>query len=85
MQLFLKSELQHRDKAQEKYIIAQRRSDYALEHVKLKSRLLIARPAALLSIFAAGACKGLTSNQPKSRRKQALFTFARTAFFNFIG
>ncbi|MEG3768347.1 hypothetical protein [Alteromonas sp. 14N.309.X.WAT.G.H12] len=85
MQLLLKKEQQNRDKAKEKFIIAQRRSDYALEHVKLKTRLLIARPAALCAFFAAGAVKGATSSHPKSKRSQALITFARTAFFNFIG
>ncbi len=85
MNLFLSSALRARDKAQENYKISQYESAVAVNHAKVTARLFVARPETLLTCFGAGAWKGATSDDPPGKRRQALFAFARTAVFNFLG
>ncbi|MBU3023226.1 hypothetical protein [Aestuariibacter sp. A3R04] len=84
MNCFLKDELAARDTAQENYKAAQKNAEYALNDVKLNTRLLMAKPAGLLTFFGAGVYQGATSENPSSKRKKAVFTLFRTALLNML-
>lgn len=82
---FLEKEKQSVTLARRHYHVAQRRTEYATERAKINARLLMARPTSLLTFFGFGAYKGATSDDPPSRRRQAIVTFARTLAFNVLG
>ncbi|WP_218312022.1 hypothetical protein [Alteromonas antoniana] len=82
---FLEKEKQTVSLARKQYHVAQRRTEYATERAKTNARLLVAKPSSLLTFFGFGAYKGATSDNPPSRRRQALVTFARTLAFNVLG
>ncbi|WP_414827808.1 hypothetical protein [Alteromonas sp. H39] len=82
---FLEKERQSVSYAQRQYHVAQRRTDYATERAKIDARLLLAKPTSLLTFFGFGAYKGATSDNPPSRRRQAIVTFIRTVAFNVLG
>ena len=84
MALFLNSELKKCRHAHESYAIAQRRSDYTLARAKIRAKLFMASPEAILAWFTAGAFKGATTDDGKQKSKHALFSIAKTAAFNFI-
>lgn len=84
MSYFLKDELSCRDQALESYKSAQKNAEYACNDVKLNGRLLVAKPVSLLAFFGAGVYKGFTSDDPSSKRKQAVFTLLRTTFLNIL-
>ncbi len=82
--MFLDTELYNVDKAHKDYAIVKRRTDYMQIRAKRRARLLLGKPAVLLSIFAVGAFKGATTSNPKAKRKIAFMSFARTVFFQLI-
>ncbi|WP_018982044.1 hypothetical protein [Salinimonas chungwhensis] len=83
--MFLSKELKTVQQAHLNYTQIKLDAHQATEDAKYKSRLVMAKPSVLLSIFGYGAFKGATTSDPKSKRRFALMSFARTAFFNFIG
>ena len=84
MSLFLSSELRQVDAAHKEYALVKQRADYMQTSAKRRVQLLFGKPSVLFGIFAAGAFKGLTTNNPKSKRKTAINSFIRTAFFQLI-
>ncbi|QJR82308.1 hypothetical protein CA267_016905 [Alteromonas pelagimontana] len=84
MAMFLNKEINAVHHAHQHYSISQRRSDYAVARLKIRTRLFIASPSVLLGFFCSGVFKGLTSSQPSSGKRMALLTFARTAMFKFL-
>ena len=84
MSYFLENELSARDQAIERYKSAQKNAEHASNDVKLNARLLVAKPMSLLAFFGAGAYKGVTSDNPSSKRRQAVFALLRTTFLNIL-
>ncbi|MBD3584203.1 hypothetical protein HHX48_00455 [Salinimonas sp. HHU 13199] len=82
--MFLNKELRSVEQSHLEYTRVRNDAHQALDNVKHKSRLIMAKPSVLLGIFGYGAFKGATTSNPDSKRKVALMSFARTAFFNFI-
>lgn len=82
--LFLQRELHQVEVSKQRYHIAQRRTDHTFGRAKMNARLLAASPAALLTFFGFGAYKGATTDNPPSRRRQAVVTFLRTIVLNAI-
>ena len=84
MSLFFKKELEDIEHTRRMYDVARRRSAEANEKAQMNARLFVTRPSVLLSIFAVGAFKGATSDNPPSRRRQAIVTFLRTTLLNYL-
>ena len=82
--MFLSKELRSVEQSHLDYTRVRNDAHQAMDDVKHKSRLIMAKPSVLLGVFGYGAFKGVTTSNPESKRKHALITFARTAFFNFI-
>ena len=82
--MFLSNELRNVDAAHKEYSLVKQRADYMQTSAKRRLQLLFGKPTVIAAIFAAGAFKGATTSDPKTKRKSAIFTFIRTAFFQII-
>lgn len=84
MSKIFRSELNDIEHKRRMYDVARKRSAAANERAEMNARLFVTRPSILLSIFAVGAYKGATTDNPPSRRRQAIVTFLRTTLLNYL-
>lgn len=82
--MFLSHEKKNVHDAHLNYTRTRNNAEHATQLAKHHTRLMVAKPAVLMSVFAVGAFKGATTSNPKSKRKHALISFLRTAFFHFV-
>ncbi len=84
MSIFINKELHAVASSRRHYDVAKLKSDSATERLKLNSKLLVASPLGVLTFFSIGAYKGATTDNPPSRKRQAILMFLRGLVVNFL-
>lgn len=84
MHWFIGKEIQAVKDAEQRKLVASRRSEFSTQRVKHTARLWMATPQAMIAFFVAGAYKGAIDPQSSRQRRAAMFSMARTMMVNFL-